>query len=151
MDTISYADSTEDRMFAVPAERHPRFIGYTAAMDNHEPVRQMESGRLVEYDEPAETSGQPRYLRATRTSDIPAGSIIIIDDGYIARPYYGGSHQPGTPSPLYPEGCEPFEILFPFPVNPDGKRRPDNGEVIDFSFWFLGPRKAYLLKITREA
>jgi hypothetical protein len=158
MDALTYAETTEDRLFGIPAKRTPRFVRYEAAMDNYEPVpRKVEYGRLVEYDDPdLEVTGQPRYMRSTRRSDIPEGSIVIIDDGLTARPYYGGGGNPGTPAPLYPEGSEPREILCPFPVNPDGKTRPDRvfpdrEQVIDYSNWMLGPRKAYHLKITREA
>lgn len=151
METIGYEQSTEEAMFGIPAERNPRFVSYRTALDNYEPFpRRTETGRLVAYDDPDETSGQPRYLRATGRSDIPAGSYLILSDGKTARPYWGGSHQPGKPSPLYPEGCEPFEILMPFPVNPDGKLRPDNHRVIDFTGWLVGPRKAYLLIITES-
>jgi hypothetical protein len=150
MDTKSYAETTEENMFGIPADRNPRFVTYTAALDNYEPVpRNIETGRLVEYDDDRETSGQPRYMRATLRSDIPERAIFIIDDGLTARPYYSGGRHPGTTAPLYPEGCEPHEILMPFPVNPEGRTRPDSGRVIDYSNWFLGPRKAYLLKISR--
>src|SRR5215471_16787341 len=149
---VSYDESAEEHMFGIPADRRPRFVSYRAALDNYEPVpRRTETGRLVAYDDPElEISGQVRFMRATDRSDIPAGSVFIIDDGLTARPYYGGSYGEGKPSPLYPEGREPYEILYPFPVNPDGRTRPDNGRVIDFSGWVLGPRKAYLLKITPE-
>jgi hypothetical protein len=154
MDTISYAETTEDRMFGIPDDRNPRFVRYAAAMDNYEPVpRRTECERLVEYDEPGESSGQPRYMRAVPPAGhgtaIPPGSIFIIDDGKTARPYYGGGLNPGTPSPLYPGGRVPTEMLCPFPVNPDGKTRPDGKGLIDFTNWLLGPRKAYLLKIAR--
>jgi hypothetical protein len=152
VNTQTYAETTEERMFGIPAARSPRFVRYETAMDNYEPSpRKIEYGNLVEYDDPAEVSGQPRYMRSTRRSAIPEGVIFIIDDGTTARPYYAGGGSPGNPAPLYPEGSEPREILYPFPVNPDGKTRPDDGRVIDFSAWLPGPRKAYLLKVTREA
>jgi len=149
MDTLSYAETTEDAMFGIPADRNPRFVSYTVALDNHDPARNIAQGRLVEYDEPGETSGQPRYMRAA-DGGIPAGSILIIDDGLTARPYWGGGGNAGEPAPLYPEGSAPRELLYPFPVNPEGKARPDNGRVIDYTGWMLGPRRAYHLKITRE-
>jgi hypothetical protein len=151
VDTISYDRTTEEAMFGVPADRNPRYVDYTTALDNHEPVpRKVEAARLVEFDTDSEVSGQPWYMRGTDRSAIPPGSIFLLDDGLTCRPYWGGSRGEGEPSPLYPEGREPIEILYPFPVNPEGKTR-DDGRVIDYDSWCLGPRKAYHLKITREA
>lgn len=146
METQSYDETTMENMLGVPAGRNPRRVSYRAPLDNYEPApRVTEYGKLVEYDHDGET----RYMRATDDSEIPLGCVFIIDDGNTARPYYAGGHHDGFSAPLYPEGRVPFEMLFPFPVNPDGKRRPDNGAVIDYSGWSLGPRKMYHLKIAR--
>jgi hypothetical protein len=151
MKTLSYDETTQEHLFGIPAENSPRLVAYTAALDNYEPVpRAIENGYLVEYDDPMEVSGQPRYMRAPGRSKIPEGSVFLVDDGITCRPCYGGSTNAGNPAPLYPEGSEPKEILYPFPVNPDGKTSAD-GRVIDYTNWLLGPRKAYLLKVTREA
>lgn len=152
--TIGYAETTQEAMFGIPSARHPRPVWYTAALDNHEPhPRKVEHGVLIEYDDPDGISGQPLYMRAPDRSSIPAGSIFLIDDGLTVRPYYGSIPHPGTPSPVYPEGCEPHELLYPFPVNPDRVTRPDQlgqQRLVDYSNWFLGPRKAYLLKADRS-
>jgi hypothetical protein len=150
METIPYAQTTLEHMLGVPADRNPRIVRYTVALDNYEPVpRRTETGDLVEYDDNSETSGQPRYFRTLAGTSFAEQSVYIIDDGRVARPYYGGSFNLGKPSPLYPEGREPVELLYPFPVNPGGRRRPDNGREIDFTTWMLGPRKCYHLKIAR--
>ena len=155
METQSYAETTEENMFGIPAGFSPRFVSYMTALDNYEPVpRVIEHGLLVEYDDPGEISGQPRYMRANERSSIARGSVFLLDDGKTVRPYYGGGFHLGTASPLYPEGCEPHEILYPFPCNPHGATRPDRvlpdrEQVIDYSGLLIGPRKAYLLKIRR--
>lgn len=107
-----------------------------------------EYGRLVEYDWPDDTSGQPRYKRSMERTEIPAEGLFIIDDGKQALPYLGNRVHQNTPSHVYPNGCEPTEMLTPWAVNPEGKLRSD-GHVIDYTGLLIGPRRAYHLQITR--
>lgn len=127
-------------VMGIPADRNPRRVSYTCAMDNYEPApRKVEYGSLVEYDAlPEDSAGQPRYMRDCSESAIPERAVFIIDDGLIARPYYGGGRHPERNT----------EILTSFPVNPESKTSPD-GRIIDFSTWMLGPQKMYHLKIER--
>lgn len=143
----------------VPAAQNPRIVGYRVSLDNKEGKGHREEwGTLKEYDAP---DGGVRYLRPVLCSDILPGPIFIIDDGKTALPYYSGGHQPGmlrTDIDLSLKQTHqdrtawerlPFEILTPFPVNPDGRMRPDGRGVIDYSDWLLGPKKCYHLKIQR--
>ncbi len=68
-------------------------------------------------------------------------AVYLLDDGKTVTVWYvaGWSSDPADRS-LY---------LQQFPTNPDGRTRPDNGRVIDYNTWQLGPRRSYHLKITR--
>lgn len=65
-------------------------------------------------------------------------AVYLLDDGLTVRAHYVAGWQPNT-GKVY---------LHPFPVNPDGRTRPD-GRVIDYSTWALGPRRCYHVKVQR--
>lgn len=148
-DTVSYEESTLENKFAIPAERNPAIISYAVSLDNYEPVRTVECGCLVTYDGLNEISGHKLIMLSDQRTDmVTANAVFIVDDGRQAVPYWCGAAHSGNPAPLYPEGCEPHVILFPFPVNPRQVARLD-GRIVDYSDWMLGPRKVYHLKINR--
>ena len=86
------------------------------------------------------------FLRRSGTVRVvtPDGSELTIpvdsiDDGSAVVPHYvGGWNKKFT-----------RVFLYPFPVNPDGRRRHDNGRVIDYSTWAIGPRRSYHVKVQR--
>lgn len=68
-------------------------------------------------------------------------AVYLIDDGATVTPLYvAGWHDAA-------DGKIDRLFLQPFPVNPDGRTRPD-GRVIDYSTWQLGPRRCYHVKVT---
>lgn len=140
-DVQSYDETTEENLFGVPAEFSPRFVSYTVALDNYEPVpRAWESGRLVAWDDHDET----RYYIRGDSAMVRGEFMVILDDGVTITPLWSGGHNAGNPAPLYPEGSSPKVMLFPFPVN----HVTESGKAADFSNWQLGPRRCYHLKVS---
>jgi hypothetical protein len=116
------------------------WIGSIAA-DNHEPTRNFYQITGEVY---APMPGTwERCVVITTTDDITdmIRSNYLLDDGATVVPHYvGGWNQTFT-----------RVFLYPFPVNPDQRRRTDNGQVIDYSTFALGPRRCYHVKIRRTS
>lgn len=108
------------------------------ALDNHEPRRAEASGTL-DMDEYPGDRGPWIVLRDTSDLREPTNAVYLVDDGATVTAWYVAGWNPRDPG----------VVLNPFPTNPDGRTRPDNGRVIDYSTWSLGPRRAYHLKIRR--
>lgn len=109
---------------------------WTAALDNHEPTREWASGE-IEWRQDAFGS-DIAVLSGGQNLPNAHKSNFILDDGKSAQI-------------LYVTGWGPFHDsiwLGLFPVNPNGATRPDNGRVIDYSTWQLGPRRTYHLKLS---
>lgn len=124
---------------AAIAEHGGTLVRWSAPLDNHEPARAWASGYGVCY---LRHGYEPwfRFWPGTQLRDLPR-SILIIDDGKVALPYYcAGWNDKDT--------ANGYVLFQAFPTNPDGRTRPDNGQQVDFSTWVLGPRRAYHLKIT---
>jgi hypothetical protein len=148
MAEISYGESLEGSMFGIPAEFGPELLTYRAALDNDEPApRVIAHGKIVRW---VNSDGVVHYQisteRAAMQADDMQRAVYLIDDGAAVSACYVCAHHNGGPSPLYPEGCEPFVMLAPFPLSVG--TRPDNGQPVDMSGWMLGPRRAYHLKIS---
>lgn len=117
-----------------------RTFHYAVALDNHTPTRQFGSGTGSLYLPDTAWNGQSETIILHDVENFRdfERSNFIIDDGKSVRVFYLAGWNPiGTM--LY---------LQPFPTNPNGATRPDNGRVIDYSSWALGPRKTFHLKIT---
>lgn len=116
---------------------HGSVVRWWTPLDNHEPVyRAQGSGYGVRY---ARYDGTPGFtfwpgeeIKEARRA------VYVLDDGMTAVPYYVCGWKKDGPG----------VFLQPLPTNPGGKRRPDNGQVIDFGDWALGPRRMYHLKIS---
>lgn len=65
-------------------------------------------------------------------------AVYILDNGQSARPYYVAGYHDAVPGMVY---------LHPFPTNPGGRKRTDNGRSIDYSAWKLAPSRCYHVKI----
>jgi hypothetical protein len=120
------------------AELNGEVVYWHTALDNYVPIHRAEAyGYGVRYTHPVTGSAGFRIYRSDAIKDARR-SIVILDDGRTAVPYYcAGWH------------AEAGYVLYqPFPVNPEGKRRPDNGRVIDFNTWMLGPRRMYHFKLS---
>lgn len=136
-------------------KQRPKRLRWHTALDNYEPMpRDMAYGRAIEYNirnPQRDERGVMLYAEETPRG-WPEGvqlkdakrAVYILDDGQTVRPMYVAGYQEGNPSPLHPDGCEPFIILHPFPTN--GPRADGQG-MADFSTWMLGPRRAYHLKV----
>lgn len=123
------------------AEREAASIGgsvvrWWTLLDNHEPNRAHAGGYGVRY---TRQDGTPGFVFRPGAAVTGARrAVYVLDDGKTAVPYYvcGWQRDQGG------------VWVQPFPTNPDGKRRADNGEVIDYSGWALGPCRMYHLKIS---
>ena len=114
------------------------WIGSIAA-DNHEPTRNFYSITAEVYAPMPDTSGQCVVITTTDEIKDFHRATCLIDDGEAVVPHYvGGWNKKFT-----------RVFLYPFPVNPDGRRRHDNGRVNDYSTWALGPRRSYQVKVQR--
>lgn len=69
-------------------------------------------------------------------------TVWVIDDGARALPFYG-SIQMTSRDTRY---VGPYALAHPYPVNPDGATT-DDGRVIDYMGWMLGPARSWHLKI----
>jgi hypothetical protein len=142
---IHEAGSTQPR---ISQDRRPRSLRWSTALDNHEPTRSFASGTATEYDTPSDPNTRGIRIEdgLEELKDL-TNANLIVDDGKSARPYYCAGFHDGRPSPLYPDGHAAYVLFHPFPVNPDGRTRPDNGRMIEYGTWMLGPRRTYHLKI----
>ncbi len=116
---------------------------YTTVLDNHEPPRSHYGGVITEWAREEEPDSSTMVLEPGSPfmeihEKAPGGIGFVLDDGKVARPYYVSGWQPKT--------GEVF--LQAFPTNPNGRVRSDNGRVIDYGMFVIGPRKTYHLKTT---
>lgn len=125
------------------SDRRAYVFAFTCALDNHEPSpRAVAYGHGVSYlwadrqtpgftvwaDEFA-ALGKRAFERLTR-------AVFVVDDGKTVTPYYCAGWKDS-------DGVVMFE---PFPTNPDGRKRDDNGRTIDYASWMLGPRTMLHMK-----
>lgn len=117
------------------AEKISEFRFYTH-LDNHEPTRADASGSLEVWKFPGNSRETVTIPDASMFKDAER-ALYLLDNGLSVIPYYvaGWNSEKGTIH------------LKAMPTNPNGETRPDNGQVIDFGTWVLGPRRAYHLKI----
>lgn len=118
-------------------------LRFHAALDNHDPYRSEASGT-------AEIWHGVDGIESIRICDPDLAqfkdfnnSLFLIDDGRFVVPHYSAGwsvHHNGGPAYL---------IIEPMPTNPTGRVRADDGRVIDYRNWQLGPKRAYHLKVTR--
>lgn len=117
---------------------------YIVAMDNYEPTREFSSGSIGLWGDPENPGTEATYVLENpnpwmEDSMLPESNIgFILDNGKESIPTYVAGFNPNHGT----------MFLKPIPVNPENRTRPDNGRVIDFSTWMLGPRKTYHLKIS---
>lgn len=113
---------------------------WSCDLDNYSPVRATASGTLRRGVHPSGHDVIVIDLPDVRQIDCGGrGAVYLIDDGASVTVWYVAGWNPHDPG----------LILNPFPTNPDGATRPDNGRVIDYSSWRQGPKLAYHLKVTR--
>jgi hypothetical protein len=132
---------TSEADFTMPKNIPMRPFKFTVALDNHEPFpRNQGFGEGEMYDTETVTNGVQIHDPHIEMFKDALKSIYLVDDGRTVTPYYvaGWSLDVGKGK----------VILHPFPCNPNGETRPDNGRVIDFTTWLHGPRRAYHLKVT---
>lgn len=113
---------------------------FTVATNNHEPPRQMiRAGVLRQF---RNFSGRPTIEITWAVSHFGKEAhkaLYLVDDGKTVVPHYvSGWNFEKDGDPMW---------LDAFPTNPDGETRADNGRVIDYSDWMMGPKKAYHLKV----
>lgn len=110
---------------------------FIVALDNYSPTRQHFAGYLYRYvaegDRP-ECIAIDVYQLKDATQ-----AIYLIDDGASVRAFYVAGWQVSNDVTRV--------FLHAMPTSPDGRTRPDNGRVIDYSTWQLGPRRAYHVKV----
>jgi hypothetical protein len=114
--------------------------------DNYDPPRERV---LVKADVYAPEGWRPEPVVALEVSQLKDGhrAVYLIDDGSTVRPHYvGGWAASGEASEITTQ--RDVVWLYPFPVNPDGRTRPD-GRVFDYSTWALGPKRCYHVKVVR--
>lgn len=116
---------------------------YTAALDNHEPVRKEAHGILEEWVWPDTGEITYRLPEGTAKFKNVTQALFLLDDGRTVLPLYviGWSAKQD----------KVFLGRFPVNVNEDGspRMRADRDEQVDYSTWMLGPRRAYHLKANR--
>lgn len=125
------------------ARQNGEHFRWTAALDNHEPVREYAQGDGWYYTQHGErrvvldVGIMPRERRNR--------ALYILDDGTRIVPMWVLAFHPEMT----------HVILGPFPVNVnnDGtpRLRDDDQRPVDFSNWYLGPRYAYHLKVRGDA
>jgi hypothetical protein len=108
------------------------------ALDNHEPVPRKEMyGTMERYVHPVTGNAGIRFTGEAAQLFMKGKSIILVDDGKTVEPHFsaGGNADKGY-------------ILFqPFPTTTSNPTRSDDGRPIDWSYWRVGPSKAYHLKV----
>lgn len=117
-----------------------RRYSWSTALDNYEPTRAFAQGIAVERDA---TTGDHEVIVLLHSGDLRDAerSNYLIDDGKRVRPMYVAGWNDG--------GSQLF--LHPFPTNPGGhKKREDNGRTVDYTGWYLGPRRTYHVKVTEQ-
>lgn len=105
---------------------------FSAVADNYNPPRTYLTGTI--------TAGRDDIQILAFEWDTPKDAtraVYLLDDGKAVIPYYVAGWD-NTNGELF---------IQPFPTNPTGETRPDNGRVIDYSTWRLGPTRAYHLKV----
>lgn len=124
-----------------------RWTGFVHA-DNYDPPRE---GYTVTAEVYAPESWRPEPVIGLDVTDVKDAhrAVYLIDDGDTVRPHYvGGWAAASKDSEITTQ--RDVVWLYPFPTNPDGRKRPDNGRVVDYSTWALGPRRCYHVKVQRE-
>jgi hypothetical protein len=154
---LAYAEKLRT-MFPHRLDRPATVIGYSVALDAHEPTRDYGYGHGVQTDN---AQGDTPVLVIWRTDFGPVGSkrhdslhrdLFLVDDGHTITPMYVGCWSTRDES-------DDSLSLYPFPVNfqPDGTPRMTGDGVrnangnpshpVDFGTWMLGPRRAWHLKV----
>lgn len=128
-------------VLGVPVNMEPVLLHYRVALDNYEPMpRVIGYGRIVRYIARDGVTAWKLFPDDEGRMDLGKG-VFLVDDGVsVTAAYVAGWPAAGD--------GDPYVLLFPFPVNPDGKRTPDGRRVIDHGTWMVGPRRAYHLKVS---
>lgn len=115
-------------------------VWWWSPLDSYEPVRKQASGHAVRHA----THGRPGVVFWPHEGiKDPDRVLYLVDDGSSVVPHYVAAWKDD------PQDLRLF--LDPMPTNPDRATRPDNGLVIDYSTWALGPHRAYHVKIVDVA
>lgn len=109
------------------------------ALDNHDPHRKDLNGVMERYIHPVTGDRGIQFNNDNAEPFAQDRAIILVDDGKTVEPHYwaGGRW----------DDEKKYSTFHPFPTTTNSPTRADNGESIDWSNWFLGPRKAYHLKV----
>lgn len=121
------------------AEFNGSVVSWWTPLDNHEPVHRRSAGGYGVAYKRCDGAAGFKFWPGNEVTEARR-AIYIVDDGKTAVPYYVAGWKD--------EQAAVF--LQAFPVNPDGRTRSDNGQVIDYSGWVMGPRRVYHLKVTSD-
>jgi len=131
----------------LPADRAPRILTFSAALDAHDVTRAWAYGYAVRYSIQGDDTRRGLAIWRDDFSELSAGrladlhrAVFLVDDGKTVVPHYVAGWNPTAhPGAMF---------LQPYPTNPNGATRPDNGETIDYGTWFASCRVAYHLKVS---
>lgn len=114
-------------------------------LDNYQPARSFTAGTL---EWTTDAQGTPTgILRGIDDLKDPQKGLFLLDDGKSTRVMYVAGWSRKDPASEITAAADNL-WLHDIPVNPDGARRSDNDQVIDYSGWHLGPRRIYHLKLS---
>lgn len=123
----------------MPIPRMLRNLQFSVALDNYNPPRKEDVGFIEEWTNEAGNLST-RMPEGREIFPNALNAIYLLDDGKSVVPHYVTGWNDTDPA------LSNHVYLGAFPVNPNGKRRPD-GYVIDFRSWSLGPQRAFHLKL----
>ena len=113
---------------------------YSAALDNHEPVRSTAYGSFERTIHPVNGTDTIVLDAAASALKDATSALWLIDDGETVQPFYVAGWNPRDPG----------VILNPMPTNPGNRTmRADGRGPVSYATWALGPRRAYHLKVYR--
>jgi hypothetical protein len=139
---------SQSRAYAesLPAECEARVVKYRGPLDSHAVTRAWVGGYAVRYTAKNDAgralaiwSDDFHEMSATARAKL-LNAVFLIDDGRTVVPHYVTGWSPASQSGLI--------FLHPFPTNPDGRTRSDNGRVIDYDDWFVSARRCYHLRVS---
>lgn len=140
-------DRTRDYAVSLPDhgyDRYPEVSFFHTELDGHRPARETASGHILFH---TTSDGHTRAVTVwrddfsgTAARDLHR-SILLIDDGSTVTPYYSAGWSG--------ENSDHPDVVFfhPYPTNPNGRRRDDNGEIIDYRTWIHAPARAFHVKV----
>jgi hypothetical protein len=131
----------------MPKDTPMRPFKFTVALDDREFNRNEGFGEGEMYDTETVINCVQIHDPHIEIFKYPLKSIYLLDDSRTVTPYYVAGWSIDVAKEVSGVGKGSIR-LHPFPTNPDGKTRPDNGRVINYDTWMLGPRRSYHLKVT---